>query len=102
MTSIFKLNVLPTDSELETRPAGARLCRHVLEQLDTHEAVGLDFSSRLATPSFVDELVGGLSDRLGESAFHKRVKFENVPPSLVPLIRHVLAARRLKRLSTVA
>jgi hypothetical protein len=102
MTSTFKWEVLPSSHELGTRPAGVQAREHVLKLLTLHDVVTLDFVDRQATPSFVDELVGGLADALGDEVFRTRVALANVPPALVPLIKHVLASRRARKARSVA
>lgn len=101
-TSIFKWEVLSSSHELGTRPAGVRARQHVRELLTHHDMVILDFGGRQATPSFVDELVGGLEEELGSKEFQQRVTIEGISRSLAPLVRHVLATRRSRRSKSVA
>jgi hypothetical protein len=101
-TSIFKWEVLSSAHQLGTRPAGVRAREHVHELLAAYDKVILDFAGRQATPSFVDELIGGLEDELGSKVFHERLTVEGVSRSLAPLVRHVLAMRRSRRSKSVA
>lgn len=101
-TSTFKWEVLNSSHQLGTRPAGIRAREHVHKLLALHSTVILDFGSRQATPSFVDELIGGLEEELGAKAFQERIVIDGVSRSLAPLIRHVLATRRSRRSKSVA
>lgn len=101
-TSIFKWQVLSSSHPLGTRPAGVRAREHVHELLAVHDRVILDFAGKQATPSFVDELIGGLEEELGTKIFQERITIEGVSRSLAPLLRHVLATRRSRRSKSVA
>lgn len=101
-TSIFKWEVLSSSHELGTRPAGIRARAHVRGLLSLYDTVILDFAGRQATPSFVDELIGGLEEELGSKEFQERITIEGVSRSLAPLVRHVLATRRSRRSKSVA
>jgi hypothetical protein len=72
-----------------TRPAGRAALDRVLETLRDFDTITLDFDGVVITPSFADELVGGLITSLGADAFQQRVSIENVSDSAKPLVRHI-------------
>lgn len=101
-TSTFRLEVLSNSRQLETRPAGILVRQQVLELLTTHDVVALDFCAVAGTPSFIDELVGGLIAELGEQGFRQKINLENISSSLAPLLRHVIATKRIQQRQSAA
>jgi len=98
----FRFEVAPDLPALTTRPQGIRARKEALELLISHEALELDFCLALVTPSFVDEFIGGLLDELGEEQFRTRLTITNPTPQTIPLIRHVLHHRRVRRAVSAA
>lgn len=75
---------------LTGRSAGKSV-RLRIEDAAAHEDVRIDFSGvAFASPSFVDELVAKLPSSLLSNG---RVRLENVPPELEPLVRFVIRRR---------
>lgn len=93
MTSSINVDILDIAADLTTRPVGAQARRRLLDLLDEHEAVEIDFHQKSLTPSFADECIGQLAAKLGMSNFRSRVKLLNVGESSRPLIRHVILTR---------
>lgn len=93
MTSLVNVDILDIASDLTTRPVGAAARKHLLDLLEEHEAVEIDFHDRSLTPSFADECIGQLAAKIGLSSFRSRVKLLNVGESSRPLVRHVILTR---------
>ena len=79
-----------------TRESGALARKAVLQALEEHPVVTLDFTGAHPTPSFADELVGRLAEALGEAAFRQRVRFVGYGPAERLLLNQVVL-RRLRR-----
>ena len=93
MTSLANVDILDIASDLTTRPVGAAARKHLLDLLDEHDSIEIDFHDRSLTPSFADECIGQLAAKIGLNNFRSRVKLVNVGESSRPLIRHVILTR---------
>jgi len=82
-----------------TRSAGAIERDKVLSLLRTSSKVEIDLADILASPSFLDEFLGDLMQRLGPLVFRSQVEILNVSDATAPLLRHILA-RRMKAYKT--
>lgn len=78
---------------LTTRESGVKARISVLRALESGSVVVLDFSDAQPSPSFADELVGGLAATLGRDAFVRRVRIVGVDQAVRPLLNHVVASR---------
>lgn len=64
-----------------------------LHLLSSVSVIEIDLDGIVLTPSFADELLGGLMEELGPAEFRRRIRLLNVPGSARPLIRNVLNER---------
>ena len=78
---------------LSTREAGARARVRVLSAMESTAVVTLDFTDARPSPSFADELVGGLAAKLGREVFLRRVRIVSIDAAVRPLLNHVVATR---------
>ena len=78
---------------LTTRENGVKARISVLRALESNSFVVLDFSDAQPSPSFADELVGGLAAALGRDAFLQRVRIVRIDEAVRPLLNHVVANR---------
>lgn len=78
---------------LSTREGGARARVRVLRAMETAAVVTLDFTDARPSPSFADELVGGLAAKLGRELFLQRVRVVGIDAAVRPLLNHVVATR---------
>ncbi|MFY1903911.1 STAS-like domain-containing protein [Achromobacter dolens] len=92
-TSIFKISV-SEQFKLATRPNGAEARHFVMQMLEEHDEVELDFSGSDPTPSFADECIGILCRNIGWDSFRARIHITNVSESSRSLLKHVLTRRR--------
>jgi STAS-like domain of unknown function (DUF4325) len=90
-SSEFK--VISDFGPLSTREAGARARVRVLSTMETAAVVTLDFTDARPSPSFADELVGGLAAKLGREVFLRRVRIVSIDAAVRPLLNHVVATR---------
>lgn len=91
-TSIFKISV-SDQFKLATRPNRAEARHFVMQMLEEHDEVELDFGSD-PTPSFADECIGILCRNIGWDSFRARIHITNVSESSRSLLKHVLTRRR--------
>ena len=91
-STIFSIDL--GNVKMASRTSGQQALERVLAALQRHDKIALDFGHRPATPSFVDQCMGGLITQLGAGALLQRVKLVNVAESERALIRHVLARRQ--------
>ena len=74
--------------------------RDVLRDLKRMETAEIDFRGvRAASPSFIDELLGGIAERSDKAIL------ANVPEDVEPLVQKIVERRRLKtrfRIATTA
>lgn len=91
--SSSEFNVVSEFHSLTTRESGAKARLCVLHALESDSFVVLDFSDAQPSPSFADELVGGLAASLGRDAFVRRVKIIGIDEAVRPLLNHVVANR---------
>jgi hypothetical protein len=96
MTSSIDFVVSREFQSLATRESGARAREAVLEALESHESVTLDFTGAHPTPSFADELVGRLASALGEACFRTKVRIVGADDAERTLLNQVVM-RRLQR-----
>lgn len=78
---------------LSTREGGASARNNVLCALETSAVVTLDFTGARPSPSFADELVGGLASKLGRDAFLRRVRIIGIDDAVRALLNHIVATR---------
>lgn len=97
MISIFKVDIGQVATDLSTRPVGAAARTQLIELLNEHEAIEVDFHDKILTPSFADECIGRLAENLGLDEFKKRVSLVNVNASTRPLVKHVVLTRCASR-----
>lgn len=95
MNSLIELNSFST---LSSRECGALARAKLLEALSVDDAlVVVDFGLRSMSPSFADECIGVLVQRVGFDAFKERIRMKNVSPSAQILIKHVISKRQQSR-----
>ena len=92
MTS-FEFNIAREFRCLTTRESGASARIIVLRALEAGASVTLDFTDARPSPSFADELVGGLAAKLGKEAFLRRVRIIGIDEAVRPLLNRVVATR---------
>lgn len=81
------------------REVGATVRETVIKALRQQECVTLSFAGVSAvTPSFADELFGGLLAELGKESFRHRIRISGADPEVADWIRHALA-RKSRELS---
>jgi ATP-dependent helicase YprA (DUF1998 family) len=79
---------------LGTRVLGQQIRQRVEGLIDQGEIVHLDFSGiEVATPSFVDELVGKLFQKYGQDALRGRLRLIHAPPDTQALARRMVRLR---------
>jgi hypothetical protein len=93
MISTFKVDIGDIAPELTSRPVGAGARRQLLDLLDEHETIDIDFHFKSLTPSFADECVGQLAAIIGMKHFRERVKLTNLSDAAKPLMKHVILTR---------
>ncbi len=92
MTSIkLILNELLADTA--SRANGAIFRKMILENLQNHDFVEVDFSQVNLTPSFTDEAFGLLCHDLTIKSLTEKVKFLNLSPTHKALLTRVIANR---------
>jgi STAS-like domain of unknown function (DUF4325) len=99
--SSSEFKVISDFGPLSTREAGARARIGVLNAMEIAAVVTLDFTDARPTPSFADELVGGLAAKLGREVFLRRVRIVGIDAAVRPLLNHVVATR-LKQSQTAS
>jgi len=84
------------------RGAGAQVRDAVIDQLSAQDLITLSFEGvEVVTPSFADELFGGLLAELGEEQFRRRIRVSGTDPEVAAWIRHALA-RKSRQLQVTA
>jgi len=91
--SSSEFQVISDFGPLSTREAGARARSSVLSAMEIAAVVTLDFTDARPSPSFADELVGGLAAKLGREVFLRRVRIVGLDAAVRPLLNHVVATR---------
>jgi hypothetical protein len=87
---------------LGTRLLGEEIRHHVEELVDRGEVVHLDFGGiQVASPSFVDELVGKLFQRYGEGALRGRLRVIGASLETQALIRRMVGERMKEAAASV-
>lgn len=86
---------------LGMRASAAPYRKEIEMMLDSGNTVVIDFSGKEATQSFVDELVGALVLKRGESVVSK-LSFKNCPDAVKSIIKFVIndRAAQLNQLKT--
>ena len=97
----FEFKIAKDFRSLTTRESGASARISVLGALESGASVVLDFTDARPSPSFADELVGGLAAKLGKEAFLRRVQIIGIDDAVRPLLNRVVATR-LKQSREVA
>lgn len=98
MTS-FEFAIATAFRSLATRESGAEARQSVLQALEWHPLIVLNFDGAHPSPSFADELVGKLAAILGANAFRERVQIVGVGDAERLLLNHVIAQRLRKIVS---
>lgn len=80
-------------SQQSTREDGRKALAQLQPRLAGQSPVTLDFSAVTLTPSFAEELLGGLAAQLGLAEFKRRVVLQNIDESARPLVRRVVLNR---------
>ena len=93
MTSTFSIDIDDVASELTTRPVGAKARQELLNFLEEHGSIEIDFHNKSLTPSFADECIGQLAASIGLADFKSRVRLTNVSEAVRPLVKHVILSR---------
>lgn len=76
-----------------SRPSGKKAHAAVLILLSENSSVALDFEQAPMTPSFADELVGGLIATLGKDEFFQRVVLSGMSEDTGELVKHIISRR---------
>lgn len=92
-TSIFRITI-PTEFKLATRPQGVVARTALLEALEKHGEIELDFDGVEPSPSFADECVGVLCRTIGWDNFRNHVHFANLTEASKSLLKIVINKRR--------
>ncbi|UTV30842.1 STAS-like domain-containing protein [Photobacterium atrarenae] len=87
------LNLPGEFQTLATRENGSLARQKLLNILDDHEVVTLDFANSSVSPSFADELVGILARELGFEVFRTKIRMVNVSTPTKAILKHVLSKR---------
>ncbi len=90
MTSISKVELAKEFPGMASRAMGTLALDQVVHTLRECEVVELDFGGGNPSPSFADQFVGGLAERLGLPEFKRRVRIRNASADILPLLRHVI------------
>jgi len=81
-------------NSLGTRVLGERIRRHVETLIEQGEVIHLDFGGvQVASPSFVDELVGKLFLKYGQANLRGRLRVVDASPEVQALVRRMVAER---------
>lgn len=88
-----KLVVSEEASSLATRIGGRALRDQLLTLLQSAHHVTVDFADVTLTPSFADEFLGGVIEKIGRDQFRQAISIVNVSDHGRPLVRHVLNQR---------
>lgn len=91
--SSFEFNIASEFRSLTTRESGASARTIVFRALESGASVILDFTDARPSPSFADELVGGLAAKLGKEAFLRRVRIIGIDEAVRPLLNRIVATR---------
>ena len=91
--SSSEFKVISDFGPLSTREAGAHARISVLNAMEVAAVVTLDFTDARPSPSFADELLGGLAAKLGREVFLRRVRIVGIDAAVRPLLNHVVATR---------
>lgn len=87
---------------LGSRALGTQIRKEVASHLDQGQTVRLDFTEvRLASPSFVDELVGKLFLQRDEAELKQKLKITGASPEIRALVRRMIS-ERLKQMEPEA
>ncbi len=79
---------------LGSRALGTQIRKEVASHLEQGQTVRLDFTEvRLASPSFVDELVGKLFLQRAEAELKQKLKITGAPPEIRALVRRMISER---------
>jgi len=79
---------------LGTRAVGEKIRRQIETLVDQGEIIHLDFSGvEVASPSFVDELVGKLFLKYGQANLRGRLRVVNASPEVQALVRRMVGER---------
>ena len=92
-TSTTKLNITKTFPFTSTRAEGIQAREKLLQLLETHPSLTLDFAKTQITVSFADECLGVLAENLGKEMFQQKIILENISPTLESLLTHILTRR---------
>lgn len=92
-TSIFKLKISDIFKQTSTRAEGIEAREKLIQLLNSHPKLTLDFAHTQITVSFIDECLGVLAENLGKERFAEKIILENISPSLRALLNHIMTRR---------
>ena len=92
--SIFNLVVRSELSDAASRAAGRQLRDKIIVELARVDVAEIDLEGVSLTPSFADELIGGLWSHFGDAAFRRRVRVTSLTAAHRALLNHVLSRRK--------
>ncbi len=92
-TSTTKLSISKTFPFTSTRVEGIEAREKLLQLLNSHSSLTLDFAKTHITVSFADECLGVLAERLGKERFQQKIILKNISPTLESLLTHILTRR---------
>ena len=95
-TSTIKLKITKTFPFTSTRAEGIQAREKLLQLLETHPSLILDFAKTQITVSFADECLGVLIEKLGKKEFQQKIILENISPTLQSLLSHILTRRMIE------
>ena len=94
MRKVYDLAGLACASALLTREQGSKVRQLILDGLGSSGTAELDLTSvTVMSPSFADELLGGLEREMGKP-FVNRIRIRGATPETKRLIQKALAYRR--------
>ncbi len=78
MSNTSKLSIAKTFPFTSTRAEGIEARTKLLQLLDTHPVLILDFSKTQITVSFADECLGVLAENMGKEIFQKKIILKRI------------------------
>lgn len=96
-TSTTTLKITKVFPFTSTRAEGIQARGKLLQLLEVHPSLTLDFAKTQITVSFADECLGVLAEKLGKETFQQKITLKNISPTLESLLTHILT-RRLRGL----
>jgi hypothetical protein len=93
MILTLKINIVNVFKTTATRNEGAAARQHLMNLLQIHNVLELDFLNAELSVSFADECLGMLAQELGKTIFNQRVHFKNTSAQTKALLLHVISRR---------